>query len=75
MKLIPFSKDLCYDLIKHGYSHFSVKSDQQKDDYAARGGRVTYKAIRQPAERSIPIEQLLQETNIVADGSYVMVAE
>lgn len=74
MKLIPFSKDLCYDLIKHGYSHFSVKSDQQKDG-DTRGRRVTYKAIRQPAERSIPIEQLLEETDMVADGSYVMVAE
>ncbi len=75
MKLIPFSKDLCYDLIRSGYSHFSVESDQQKDELAARGRRVTYKAIRQPAERSIPIEQLLRETNMVADGSYVMVAE
>jgi hypothetical protein len=76
MKLIPFSRDLCRDLIKNGYSHFAIRqAEQPKDDYSVKGRRVTYKAIRQPAEMAIPITKLLEEAAAVEDGSYVMVAE
>ncbi len=74
MKLIPFSRDLCRDLINNGYSYFTVKHEQQKDDYSARR-RVTYRALRQPDELAIPISKLIEEAATVAEDSYVMVAE
>lgn len=76
MKLIPFSRDLCRDLIRDGYSHFAVRYGQPRDEYNNRNGKVTYKALRDKSmEPSISIAELMNEPDAASDECYIMLAE
>lgn len=77
MKLIPFSRDYCRDLINSGYSYFIIRQDQQRDEYRSASARVTYRAARNPATGGnvISIEELLNSLEQVRDDSYIMIAE
>lgn len=79
MKLMPFSRDFCHDLIRSGYSHFIVRSEMPREEYPGVMRATTYRAARNPAAEgnviAIAIEELLSRYDIVKEDSYIMIAE
>lgn len=76
MKLIPFSRDLCRDLIANGYSYFTIRYEGPRDEYEPRTRRVTYKALRNKTtdHPAIAIAEILNNP-ANAEDCYVMLAE
>jgi len=71
MKLIPFSPDLCQQLLDEGYCNF-VKRYQ--DDIAA-SKVTTFEAVRDREQPSIPIQQIMHLPPDTLSQYYVMVRE
>jgi hypothetical protein len=75
MKIMPFSHDLCQELLDNGYTHFVIPSEQNKyDERWTQETMLTFEALRnRPQSNSVPIKHIMDLPAERAKKYYVMV--
>ena len=61
MEIMPFSHDLCQELINKGYSYFAIPKQRNKyDEYWTPETILTFEALRyRPQTKSVPIKYIM----------------
>jgi len=61
MKIMPFSHDLCQELLNEGYSHFVIPNEQNKyEEHWTTETTFTLEAQRnRPLSKSVPIKHIM----------------
>ena len=60
MKLMPFTNEVCQELIKMGYNHFVIYNEHDKDELRNPEAILTLEPVRNlPQNKAIPIKQMM----------------
>jgi len=75
MKIMPFSHDLCLELLDNGYNHFVIPDLQNKyEEHGTQETMLTLEALRnRPESKSVPIKYIMDLPTERAKRYYVMV--
>jgi hypothetical protein len=73
MKLIPFSPDLCQQLLDRGYCHFVKR--YRDEEIIAEPNITTFEAVRDREHPSIPIQQIMHLPPDTVNQYYVLLRD
>ncbi len=75
MKIMPFSSDLCQQLLDRGYCHFVRRYRDEEQNIIAAPNITTFEAVREKVQPSIPIQQVMHLPEETLNRYYVLLRD